>query len=1053
MKKSIHSSSKRCERPQWMVGVLSLPLLITPTLSAAADVVPAELPVVRTEVQSDTFVLTGTVVDDQGEPLIGARVSLVENTSKGTMTDIDGAFRLPGVQLGQTAEVAFVGYKTQRIKLQSKDALHITLLPDNELLDEVVVVGYGTQKKVNLTGSVATIDTKEINNRANANVLSSLQGAIPGVTIISRPGSTPSINFRGRGNLGSSEPLYVIDGSISTATEFSNLDPNAIESISFLKDAASSSIYGSRAAYGVVLVTTKSGEKGAVRVHYNGMVGFKNPTYVPKTVSSGDYAMLMNEAVRNTNPDAKPVFSDEEIGWFRDGSKPDQYPNSNWYDLILQKNVMTTQHSASVSGGEKVRFYTGLGYVRNNHFLPGRSSDRYNVNANFTTDVKSWLTLRGSLNAIQIDNDRKLGTPGYTHFINIPATFVGRHSDGSFGTIQAGKPASKTSMNFNPIREVYDGSWSNSRTRILTMSSGIDISPVDGLKVSGDLSYHVRTGQSKSYDASRPSLKLFGTGEEIVGTSKEASESKMTVLRSDHTHLIANLVANYGKTFGEVHEFGALAGTSFEDIRYDEVSGWRKLFPNNNLQDIHAGSDAPSNMNVDGGMSQTKLFSVFGRLNYAYASKYLAEINVRSDASSRFHKDHRTALFPSFSLGWRLSEEDFMKDFSWIYNLKLRASYGTLGNINNVGNYDYLSTYGKGSSYIFDQTVAGSYVESKPANESLSWEKVAITDIGLDLGLWDNRLTMTLDYYNKLTTDILLTPNIPVEIGLQSKPSQNLGEVLNKGFEAALTWSDHVGDFHYSLGGNLSINKNEILNLGDSDPIIEGAWIKKVGRSIGEFYMYKTDGLLTQEDIDKGNYITDGITPKAGDIKYVDMNDNKKLDGDDRTFVGNDVPWLTYGLNLYLAYKGFDLTVAGQGIAGTKVSFESEMAHAFFDYANPREYHLGRWTKENPNPQAVYPRIYDRTDPHAKFNQYASDFWLFNSDYFRIKNITLGYSLPQSLTDTLTLSQAKIFLSLENFITFRGDHRMKDFDPEAATGRAVSALGEKTVSLGVNVAF
>lgn len=1043
----VHATKRVLLSSALALGLVSLSAPFAAASSSEGRTAPSALE------QADRITVTGQVHDEAGETVIGASVSVKGIAGKGAITDIDGRFTIKDIPANATLVVSYVGMKAQEIALNGRTSLSITLLPDQELLDEVVVVGYGTQKKVNLTGSVATIDTKDLNNRANTNVLNSLQGAIPGVTIISRPGSTPSINFRGRGNLGSSSPLYVIDGAISTSAEFSNLDPNVIESISFLKDAASSSIYGSRAAYGVVLVTTKSGEKGAVKVKYNGMVGFKNPTYVPQMVSSADYAILFNEALKNSNPNATPRFSEEEIGWLRDGSKPDYYPNSNWYDLILQKNALTTQHSASISGGEKVKFFASLGYVRNNHFFPGRSSDRYNASANFTTDVKPWLTVRGNLNAIQIDNQRKLGTPGYTNLMNIPATFVGRHTDGSFGTIQAGKQASKTSMIFNPLRQVYDGSWSYGRDRIVTMAAGIDIKPIDGLKISGDLSYHATTSTGKSYTASRPALKMFGTGETIVGTEKAASESKMNAYSSGYTHLISNLVANYNKTFNDVHEFGVLLGTSYEDMQNEGINGWRKLFPNNDLKDIHAGSDAPANTSIDGSMSETKLFSIFGRINYAYAGKYLAEVNLRNDASSRFHKDHRSAIFPSFSLGWRISEEDFAKDLGWLYNLKLRASYGTLGNINNVGNYDYMSNYAKGNSYIFDQSVAEGYVESKPANTTLSWEKVSIADIGLDLGLFDNRLSMTLDYYNKHTTDILLTPNIPVEIGLAEKPSQNLGAVLNRGVEMAATWADHVGDFNYSVSGNLSMNKNTILNLGDSDPMIEGVWIKKVGHSIGEFYMYQTDGLLTKEDIESGNFITDGIAPNPGDIKYVDINKDGKLSGDDRTFVGNDVPWLTYGLNLYLAYKGLDLSIAGQGVQGTKVNFQAEMAFAFFDYANPRQYHLGRWSEANPNPQAVYPRIYDRTDSHAKFNQYASDFWLFNSDYFRIKNITLGYSLPKTWVETLSLSQAKLYLSLENFITLRADKRMKDFDPEAATGRAVSALGEKTVSLGVNLTF
>ncbi|MDD7559696.1 MAG: TonB-dependent receptor, partial [Porphyromonas sp.] len=977
----------------------------------------------------------------------------------GALSDLDGHFSITGIPANSTLRISYVGYKTQEIALAGQTSLNIKLIPDSEILDEVVVVGYGTQKKVNLTGAVSNIKVESINDRANTNILTSLQGAIPGVTIISRPGSTPSINFRGRGNLGSSEPLYVIDGVISTSTDFSNLDPNSIESISFLKDASSSSIYGSRAAYGVVLVKTKDGSNGKVRLAYSGLVGWKNPTYIPQTVSSADYARLSNEALWNTNPKATPLYTDEQIGWFEDGSKPDLYPNYNWYDQIYRKNVLTTQHSVAVSGGDKVRFYANLGYVKDNHFLPGRDMQRFNVNANFNTNVTDWLLVKGSVRATQKDDERKMGTPGYTNMINIPSTFVGRHSDGTFGTVDGGKQASKTSMNFNPIRQLNDGSWGTSRTRMMTTDAGIDLTPVEGLKISADASYNIFDSNSKNYTASRPSLVDFLSKEVISGTDRAASESKMTISTYERTHLITNLVANYNKTFGKVHDLSILVGTSYEDINWNQTYGHRKNYPNNDLKDIASGSDTPENMyfggtsNNENGMSRYKLFSVFGRLNYAYDNRYLLELNLRNDSSSRFYSANRSALFPSASVGWRISEEDFMKDVDWIYNLKLRASYGTLGNINNVGDYDYLSTYAKSESYIFDDVIVEGYSENKPANEALSWEKVAIFDVGLDMSLWENKLSLVFDYYRKHTTDILLTPNIPNEIGLSSKPSRNLGEVLNYGVEFAATWQDHIGDFNYSVSGNLSYNRNEILFLGDSDPIISSPWIMKVGHPIGEFYTYKTDGLLTEDDIKNKRYITDGIVPNAGDIKYVDLNGDGKLGGEDRTFTGNDVPYLTYGLNLNLGYKNVDLAITGQGVRGVKVNFQAEMAYAFFDNATPRAYHLGRWTATNPDPAAVYPRIYERTDGHAKFNQYLSDFWLFNADYFRIKNITLGYTFDKGLISKIGFETAKVYLSLENYFTIRGDKRMLDFDPEAATGRAVSALGEKTVSLGLNFSF
>lgn len=1002
--------------------------------------------------------ISGVVKDPKGEPIIGANIRVKENSANGTITNTNGEFKIHNLQKGQHLVISYIGYASVEIPVESDNHLNITLREDTNLIDELVVVGYATQKKVNLTGSVASIDTKQLSERANTDILKSLQGTIPGVTVISRPGSAPSINFRGRGNLGTSSPLYVIDGVISNPGTFQNLDPNTIESVSFLKDAASSSIYGSRAAYGVVLVKTKEGKNGKMTISYSGIMGVKNPTYISKTVSSADYARLYNEAIKNSNPDAAVRYSDEQIKHFETGDKPDLYPNSQWFEELLNKNVLTSQNSVSVSGGDKVKFYLGLGYVKDHNFIPGNHVDRYNFTTNVTTDINKWLTARAGIKAMMKNTDYKNGNPALMEFLRVSPTFVGVHSDGTIGTIDGGVQASKANMKNNPYRALHDGSWSQFRAKSSTIDLGIDIKPIEDLVLTTGISYTYSDDKNKSYSASRPVLIDFITKSPIAGSDQQ--ESKMDLNWREDTHLIANYLASYSRELGG-HHFSTLLGASYEDINMKRIYGHRKIFPTNTLEDIAAGSTVPDNMYFGGnsnnapGMSTYKLFSLFGRINYDYLGKYLAELNIRNDASSRFAAKYRKATFPSFSLGWRMSEEAFMKEISWINNFKFRGSYGTLGNINNVGNYDYLATYKVGGNYVFDGKIAEGIKENKPANEMLSWEKVAILDLGLDLDLFKNRLSVVADYYKKHTKDILLVPNIPNEIGLgnDSKPSQNIGEVMNKGFEAAISWRDEIGDFSYTVGTNFSYNHNEILNLGDSDPMIESYWIKKVGQAIGTFYGLKTDGLLTEEDIKSNNYISDGTEVQPGDIKYVDLNGDGKLDGNDRTYIGCDVPKWTYGVNVSLAYKGFDLSVFGQGVSGTKVRFGEEQAFAFFDDASPRKYHLNRWTTENPDPNAIYPRLYTRTDAHSKFNQKFSDFWLFESDYFRIKNITLGYTFNKSLIDKLGLSMLKVYLSAENYITLRKDHRMKDFDPESSSGRGVSALGEKTISLGVNLSL
>ena len=440
---------------------------------------------VEKQQQQQAKKVTGCVKDALGEPIIGASVVEKGAPTNGTITDFDGNFTL--TVSGNELQISYIGYLPQVVKVQSGvTSYNVTLKEDTKTLDEVVVIGYGTQKKVNLTGAVASVSTDDIKDRVQTNVLSAVQGTVPGVTIISRPGSTPSINFRGRGNLGTSAPLYVIDGAIADATVFSNLDPNTIESISFLKDAASSAIYGSRAAYGVVLVTTKGGKAEKMNVAYSGYVGVKTPTYLPDVLDSWDYAILLNEAKYNANPSGgkNQAYTNEEIGWFRDGSNPDYYPNTNWADLVLDKHVLTTQHSLNFSGGsEKVRFFSSVGYVFNDNFMPGVTDDRYNLNLNLQSDVTKWLTLKTGVKYIRNSSDTKNGTPWIANFVLVPSIMVAQQSNGEWGSIAGGKDATQTFMNSNPLRTLSFDNWSKSTTENTMYDLGFDLKPIENLVI------------------------------------------------------------------------------------------------------------------------------------------------------------------------------------------------------------------------------------------------------------------------------------------------------------------------------------------------------------------------------------------------------------------------------------------------------------------------------------------------------------------------------------------------------------------------------------------
>ena len=1017
---------------------------------------------VEKQQQQQAKKVTGCVKDALGEPIIGASVVEKGAPTNGTITDFDGNFTL--TVSGNKLQISYIGYLPQVVKVQSGvTSYNVTLKEDAKTLDEVVVIGYGTQKKVNLTGAVASVSTDDIKDRVQTNVLSAVQGTVPGVTIISRPGSTPFLLIsRGRGNLGTSAPLYVIDGAIADATVFSNLDPNTIESISFLKDAASSAIYGSRAAYGVVLVTTKGGKAEKMNVAYSGYVGVKTSACLPDVLDSWDYAILLNEAKYNANPSGgkNQAYTNEEIGWFRDGSNPDYYPNTNWADLVLDKHVLTTQHSLNFSGGsEKVRFFSSVGYVFNDNFMPGVTDDRYNLNLNLQSDVTKWLTLKTGVKYIRNSSDTKNGTPWIANFVLVPSIMVAQQSNGEWGSIAGGKDATQTFMNSNPLRTLSFDNWSKSTTENTMYDLGFDLKPIENLVISGQLDYKRYEYKSKSYSAEYPEVVHFETGKEIPGTGN-SSPNSMSMYWISNSNMMTTLTAKYDLKLGQ-HAVNFLVGTSYEHYKSERLYSKRTDFVSDGLEDIEQGNNISKDLPDGRGIVESKMLSYFGRINYSYKDRYLFEANLRADASSRFHKDNRWGWFPSFSAGWRISEESFMKPIAWLNNLKLRASYGTLGNINNVGYYDYFELLSSNANYNFNDEPVKGVLEAQITNKTLGWETVALADFGLDVDLFDNKLSVTADYYIKNTKDILLGYNVPAETGIWTKPVMNLAKVRNTGFELAATYRNKIGDLSYSVSGNIATNNNEIVTLAGSDNMIQNGgdvvrYILKEGEAIGSYYGLETDGLYTQEEIDAGHYYKYGRKPNAGDIKYVPQRENVEwgddITDDDRTIIGKDVPDFTYGININLQWKNFELSAFGQGVSGTSVAFESEQVFAFMLNSNPRKYHLSRWNEDNPNPNAACPRLYGG-NYYDEYNKHFSDYQLFDADYFRIKTISLGYMVPKDAVTRWGLSSLKFFLTGENLFTFRADKDMKDFDPESSTGRGISAFGAKSVAFGVNVSF
>lgn len=763
--------------------------------------------------QQKTKVVKGTVKDNTGEVVIGANVIDLSAPSNGTITDMDGNFSLQ-VSDDTRLQISYIGYNSKEVSVKGVTDLQIILDEDSKALEEVVVVGYGTQKKVNLTGSVSSVNSEEIKDRVQNDVLSSIQGTVPGVTVVSRPGKDASINFRGRGNLGTSEPLYVIDGAIANAAFFSNLDPNSIESISFLKDAASSAIYGSRAAYGVVLVTTKQGKDGRMDVSYSGMVGMKAPTYKADLVNSWEYAELYNEALYNTNPSGgkNQGFTNEQIELFRNGSQPDLYPNTNWMDLLFDDWAVTTKHSLNFSGGtKKLRYFAGLGYIYDTENLRNRDVRRYNLNLNVSSDVTDWLTFRGGVKYIQRKKDINGGTPSFNNILIVPSTFVAKQSNGEWGSVESGHEASGTFAGGNPLRAYSTGDWTKIQIEHSMYELAFDLKPIKGLVLTGQATYETYAYKDKVYTSLKDEIPSFLNPGSFIGGTGNTINS-MEVNWKSHNFLTYTGTANYSWT-KDIHSFSVLAGVSYEHYNEETLMGSRQDFPADSFEDMSAGATSGSLYKNGSGMQEYKMFSYFGRVNYTLMDRYMFEANFRADASSRFHADNRWGYFPSFSAGWRISEEAFMENTRNVLdNLKLRASYGTLGNINNVGNYDYFQNYGGDSYYSFGNAPAKVIGETKPANPSLGWEKVALTDVGLDFDLWNGKLSGTADYYVKNTSDILLAYNVPLETGITNAPSQNVAKVRNKGFELTLSHRNQINKFTYMVSANIATNHNEITN-------------------------------------------------------------------------------------------------------------------------------------------------------------------------------------------------------------------------------------------------
>lgn len=988
----------------------------------------------------------GLVKDATGESVIGASV-VVKGTTNGTITDFDGNFSLDGIKKGDVIVISYVGYQTQEIKWNGSP-LNVILKEDSKTLSEVVVVGYGTQKKANLSGSVAMVDSKELENRPIQNVSSGLQGLMPGVAITGTNGApgqdAGKIRVRGIGTLNEAGPYILVDG-IETGT-LSAVDPNDIESISVLKDAASAAIYGSKAANGVVLITTKRGKTGQTKISYSGYLSFQNATNMIERMGSYEYASLLNQALEAEGMSKR--FNDTELQKFKDGNDP-LYPDTDWYDLAYKTGVQH-RHNVNINGGsENVKYMASLGYLNQTGILPNAGREQFNARTNLDMKINKRLSARMNLSFIK--NDYSDASSAYyggssdqiIRQLNLIAPWiVARYDDGTWGTISDGSPIAWLDSGMKVNRDNYNFSG----------RAAVDYEIFDGLKLTLQGAY---VNNLQNYNYFQKYIKY--------NENKESDPSQLDerFYKWDRTNYDALL--NYNKNFGK-HNIKGLLGWHTEKYNYKYQKAVRKKFPNNELTDMNAG-DASTQSN-EGYTAELAMISWFARINYDFAGKYLLEANIRADASSRFAEGHRWGYFPSFSGAWRISEEAFMESAkdSWLSGLKIRASWGQLGNQDALSgsNNDYypaLNTYNLDSKYAFGGSLNSGYYQRKYRLETISWEKASTWGVGVDFTLF-NKLNGSLDYYNRKTTGIIMDVTVPKEFALDAY-KDNVGSMRNSGIEINLSYNTKIGQVDFGIAGNFSYNKNEILDLGGGDPnkyldATDGySQRNKVGEAMNSYYIYRADGFFnSQEEADAytakyGNPF--GKTFKAGDLRYVDTNKDGKLTADDREYCGSSDPKIIYGFNINAGWKGIDLSLMFNGAAGVKRLFDGYEVYGNFsgDAAHPATIWRDAWTPDNHD--ASMPRIFYDTNSASSSRSVQSDFWLQDTSYLRLKNLQLGYTLPKGWLNSVGVENIRIYYSVENLLTF--DKMKINIDPESTSQRLSSYPLLRTHAFGVNVTF
>lgn len=1031
---------------------LSLSVSMTTQGATTPPVSPSQAKAIANSLQSQQnngkFKITGNVADNNGEPIIGASV-VVSGTKNGTVTDIDGNFTLVSNSETPTLNISYVGFDTQNIKVRSGQTIKVTLKENAQSLEELVVVGYGSQKKVNVIGSIATVDSKSLEARSASDVSNMLTGQMSGVTITQTSGNPGqdggTIRVRGVGSFGATpSPLVLVDGMPGS---LSDITPDEIENISVLKDASSAAIYGSRAANGVVLVTTKRGKEGRTKVSYNGSIGFSKAAELPEMAHSYEYAKFYNIAA------GTETYKPEDIQKYKDGSDPDNYADENYLDKLFGGHSFLTKHTLNVNGGnDRVQYMATVGYLHHDGLLENNYYNKYNARLNLNAKITKDLSMGIRLNGMASDRHEpstpgSLDSGGYAGImlaaLRYPGLLPSYMSDGSngVGLKGSGTPVAWAEKCASFYRQDFDKFGGN-----------VDLTykPIKGLTIKGIGGYKYSLQHVRHYRSE------FATADgRTNGPSSLTDDMYRTVYKTFQA------TADYNTTIAKKHAIDVLVGYTWEDENQRSVGGYRQKFPSNDVPYLTAGG-ADGQTNFGGGYDWA-IQSIFGRLTYNYDERYLFEATMRYDGSSRFPTDSKYGFFPSAALGWRVSEEKFWKDSSvakWFTNLKLKASTGVLGN-NNIGNYPYQSVYTLGSNqnYVFGGVYTTGASITTYVDPNLKWEKTRTSDIGIETGFFQNRLTFNATYYYRKTTDVLYKPSASYSSIFGLNLSQvNTGAVENKGWEFEIGYRDKVGSFNYWVNGNFSIIKNKVLTLGMGNVTQANGMVGNgsnlfIGYPMQMYYGYKTDGVfLTDEEVGEWHdqsAIAKGS--KAGDIRYVDLDGDGKVTPKDMTYLGSSIPKYNFGLSFGGDYKGFDFSVLLQGVAGVKGRLNEWAGFAFFQEGNIQKWQMEECWNMNPtNRYPKYPRLEIMSNAGSN-NTLLSDFWILNASFVKVRNIQFGYKLPKNIISKAGISSMRAYISLDNPFSF--DSYRKGWDPENTNNRGSYYPVMSSYTFGLTLAF